>query len=230
MPPLHEIRLFDADLADERWDAYRHVLDEEEQARFDRMRAGEAAKTQRRCRIALRLLLSRRLATNPAAIRLSYGRYGKPSVEGAAAKFSLSHSADRAMIAIAETHIGVDLERVDERIMDVENLLDMICHPRERGKADNEPPEARRAFFFRLWTRKEAYCKATGYGLHKSMNLFEIQEYPGGGAVVDPTEPALPRHVLDLPVEAGWMACLCSPWRSPVLHRTNAESVLEGLS
>lgn len=230
MPLAYGIHLFDADLGDARWDSHRHVLDEEELARFDRVRRAEAATAQRRCRIALRLLLARRLAMSPAAIKLSYGRYGKPGVEGGAAKFSLSHSSHKAMIAIAETDIGVDLERVDEGIADIENLLDMICHPLERREARETPPEARRAFFFRLWTRKEAYCKATGYGLQKPMNFFEIREYPGGGAVVDPMEPGLERHILDLAVAGGWMAALCSPWRSPVLFRSSAESLFEKFS
>ena len=65
----------------------------------------------------LRNILGRYLEVEPAALRFSYGPYGKPALAGeyenSKLRFNLSHSHNLALFAITEEkHLGVDVELV----------------------------------------------------------------------------------------------------------------------
>jgi phosphopantetheinyl transferase len=75
---------------------------------------------------------------------------------------SRSGTAGLAAVAISDAcAVGVDVERIDERVVD-ESLLAVVLHPLEHA-ATNREHLARD--FFGLWTRKEAVLKAVGQGL-----------------------------------------------------------------
>ena len=65
------------------------------------------------------------------------------------------------------------------------------------------PEEARAPAFFTLWTRKEAYMKATGAGFTLPPQSFAVQGLAGAGWTLR-----------DLPVEGGFAACVAV--RGPV--------------
>jgi 4'-phosphopantetheinyl transferase len=78
-------------------------------------------------------------------------------------KFNLSHSGDIAAIAIADGRdVGVDVEQVRDMTM-LEELASCSLSPGEQ--AELRKNRADKEEFFRLWTRKEAYLKATSLGL-----------------------------------------------------------------
>jgi 4'-phosphopantetheinyl transferase len=97
-------------------------------------------------------------------------------------QFNVSHSGDRALIAVArERRVGVDLERCQP----AESLLPLagtICSPAELATLRGLPEASQAAALIALWTRKEAYLKARGIGL-----LLAPQEID---SVVAPGEPA----------------------------------------
>ncbi|MFI9552546.1 4'-phosphopantetheinyl transferase family protein [Nonomuraea endophytica] len=76
--------------------------------------------------------------------------------------FNLSHSGEWALIAVAPEgrRVGVDVERISPGA-DILELAARMYQPEEieRVRAAGAPE------FFRLWTAKEAYIKATGVGL-----------------------------------------------------------------
>ena len=76
--------------------------------------------------------------------------------------FNLSHSEERAVLAISDTaEVGIDLEHV--RPIEHVDLARRYFHPDEMAAitASARYEEQRRAFF-RIWTLKEAVVKALG--------------------------------------------------------------------
>ncbi|HEX2270158.1 MAG TPA: 4'-phosphopantetheinyl transferase superfamily protein, partial [Pyrinomonadaceae bacterium] len=133
----------------------------------------------------LRVLLGRYLQTEPKSLMFSYGAYGKPAIEvDSALRFNMSHSGGVALYAFTEgREIGVDVEQVraDFTSDDIARRffspfeVESLC-----GLADEERVEG----FFRCWTRKEAYIKATGRGLSQALDGFDVTLRPGESAAL----------------------------------------------
>ena len=149
----------------------------------ERTRAGRLVAARERARFvvahaALRQVLSEYGGTPPAAIRFERARHGKPYVAGGP-RFNLSHSGGRALIAVSERReLGVDLERVCAK-RDLLGLAGRYFAPGERAVLEALPHEERLRAFYRCWTRKETYMKATGAGLAMRLDSFEVAFAPG---------------------------------------------------
>ena len=125
-----------------------------------------AANRRQRTDAILRTLLARYLPLDPAA--LSFGREakGRPFLRHERAPdFNLSDTGGGTVVVVAgHGRVGVDIERTD-RTLPVARLAARWFAGDEAGAlATLEPEDARRAFL-RLWTAKEAACKATGTGI-----------------------------------------------------------------
>ena len=126
----------------------------------------------------LRMVLGRCLGRRAQSLRFARGTYGKPYVADGDnphdVRFNMSHSGDRALIAVTlGREVGVDIE--EEK--GIGNPLAVAQHffaPGERSVMAGLPEAARCAAFFRCWTRKEAVIKALGAGLSCSLDGFEV--------------------------------------------------------
>lgn len=118
------------------------------------------------CRASLRLLLSRYTGLPPDKIVLRYEPRGKPALAGVSGwQFNLSHSRDLAAIAVSRyDSIGVDLELIDPEFPRDEIAPEILGNDEVRDLAAL-PPGEQPAYFFQLWTLKEALLKAAGCGL-----------------------------------------------------------------
>ena len=95
--------------------------------------------------------------------------YGKPYLEGTdGIDFSISHTEGLVVCGVSGRRIGVDVEHI--RSFD-ERLMERICMEEEIAyiMAGKEEPGTREEKFFRLWTLKESFLKATGQGLSRPM-------------------------------------------------------------
>jgi phosphopantetheinyl transferase len=69
-------------------------------------------------RAALRRLLGERLRVEPSELQFRYGAFGKPELAGSEGlHFSVSHSGDLVVIAIASRIIGVNIEFFREKAL-----------------------------------------------------------------------------------------------------------------
>lgn len=140
-------------------------------------------------RATLRCLLGRRLDLPPQAVELACGRYGKPALAGACAAanlhFNLSHCDGLAVFAFAEgAEVGVDIERL--RTMPIaEHLVASFFSHREQAAYRALPARHKLLGFFNAWTRKEAFVKATGEGLHHPLDAFDVSLAPGVPACLE---------------------------------------------
>lgn len=103
----------------------------------------------------------------------SYGEAGKPYLAGREGVFfSLSHSGDYVLCAVADHELGADIECVKNAKMKIAERF--FCTDEYAHIAAQETEEARQALFFRYWTLKESFLKVTGLGLRLPLNQFEV--------------------------------------------------------
>ncbi|RAJ43036.1 4'-phosphopantetheinyl transferase [Kitasatospora sp. SolWspMP-SS2h] len=148
----------------------RALMSDEERARYGQLAAPEDRARYATARALVRTALGRATGVAPRAVAFSRrcrycgGPHGKPRVPGAAARFSLSHSGGRVVLAVAEhAEPGVDVERVAAR--EVDRLAPRVLSERELADFREIRPEDRPAAYHVYWTRKEAVLKAVGRGL-----------------------------------------------------------------
>ncbi|MFR9675904.1 4'-phosphopantetheinyl transferase family protein [Streptomyces sp. TR06-5] len=190
-----------------------HVRDAEAHTRLldaqERDRAAAFARPADRHRylvahVALRRLLGERLGVPPQDVVTTRqpcqgcgGPHGRPVVPGDPVHFSLSHSGDLVMIALAETPVGADVEEVPE-LRTVDDTAGML-HAAEHSALSALDGARRPAAFARCWTRKEAYLKATGAGLTEDLSATHV------GAGPDP-QPLAGWLITDHAVPHGYAA------------------------
>jgi 4'-phosphopantetheinyl transferase len=104
------------------------------------------------------------------------------------------------VVAVAHgLEVGVDLERV-RPLADAAAIAERFFAPRETAALLALPEAERERAFFACWTRKEAFIKATGEGLSRPLDEFEVAFRPG--------EPARVTRVGDDPGEAALWSLL----------------------
>jgi len=140
---------------------------------------------------ALHRVLAGYMGAQPREIRFIYNRSGKPALSrefGDRLRFSLSHSADVALIAVARGFdVGVDVERIVEvRPSDYIDLARCFLPRSDVAQLERIPSPLQAEGFFRCWTRQEAYVKARGDGLGGApvefgagWSLYTIHPAPG---------------------------------------------------
>lgn len=114
----------------------------------------------------LRMILSNYLSLSPEQIQFKYSSHGKPSLDHdpLLLHFNLSHTHEIAIYAIAlQENIGIDIEYCRE--IEVISLAKRFFCDSEYQWLNSLNSEEQYAAFFRLWTCKESYLKATGEGL-----------------------------------------------------------------
>ena len=130
----------------------------------------------------LRDLLSRYLRCAPEAIAFKNGPRGKPQVVGpdseSVIRFNLSHSHALAVVAVSKgREIGIDVELIRPEFAS-EGVAARYFSRREVAELRQLPEELRAEGFFLCWTRKEAYIKARGEGLHIRLDSFDVSLTP----------------------------------------------------
>jgi 4'-phosphopantetheinyl transferase len=173
----------------------RAVLAEDERARADRLPCERERERFTVARAFLRGVLARHLGVRADRVPLRLQRAGKPELPGSRLRFNLSHSRDRAVVALTlGCEIGVDLEAL-RPVQDACAVAERYFTPREAARLRSVREADRDAAFLRCWTRKEAYVKGVGGGLGIRLDGFEVG---GAPACAEAT------HVLHRPGGRAW--------------------------
>lgn len=150
----------------------------------------------------LRVLLGRYLGREAKLLEFSYGAYGKPALESSI-HFNMSHSHGIALYAFTDGRdIGVDVEHVRVDFTS-DDIARRFFSPFEVESLGGLPDDERVAAFFRCWTRKEAYIKATGRGLSQALDSFDVTLGPGKSAALLRCEDGAPERWTMIDVEVG---------------------------
>ncbi|WAP56221.1 4'-phosphopantetheinyl transferase superfamily protein [Streptomyces sp. S465] len=188
------------------------MLDERERERVARLRSEVARERYVTSHVGLRTLLGGYLGTDPAEVEFTRETcgmpdcdkpHGRPALAGQdTLHFSLSHSGDAALCAVAGVPVGADIEERDPRRAGARlaGLIDQL-HPGERAAIGALPEALREEAFLGCWVRKEAYLKGIGTGLPGGLAAHHVgladglapadaPPGPGGWAFADLDAPS----------------------------------------
>ena len=183
--PLDRPRHLVADLA--------LLLSSEEKARAAQFLCEEARRRFVVSHGATRRILSRYLDLRPEEMGFVTGERGKPhlvtSAGAPAICFSLSHSGEVALCAVAEgRELGVDIERI-RPVSAWREIAARYFSPGEQRVLRSLAEDQAREAFFHGWTRKEAYSKTLGEGVSERWTAFTVSPQPGAAAEVVDSAP-----------------------------------------
>jgi 4'-phosphopantetheinyl transferase len=181
-------------------DVLAEALSEAEKNRAARFYSEADRRNFQVRRAVLRKILASYLRILPHEVAFTYTTCGQPGLDGepfSDLKFSLAHSGDLVLVAVAQDwHIGVDVEWERE----FADMTDIVCRyfsDEERLEFFALPAADQERAFYCGWTRKEAILKAIGQGIAFGVNHLTV--------TLDPNKPArlVSVHGRSMPV---------SPW------------------
>ena len=194
--------------------ALRALLSPKELTRADRYKFEKHRRRFTVARGLLRETLASYLDIDPVDVAFEYGKHGKPYLPPELLskqfiQFNVSHSHELSVFALGLQHdIGVDIEYMKPQ-RDLVGLARRYFHPDEIDELSNLPQEQELQGFYNTWSRKEAFIKALGVGLHYPLDSFCVSLTPGAPVSLNHTEDddwAI--HALDLPEGyAGAIVC-----------------------
>lgn len=148
-------------------------LSASEQERASRFRFPRDAMRWRIAHVALREILGSAMGCAPAAVSLVADALGKPRIPGGP-QFNLSHSGDMALVAVGgDEPLGVDVELV-RPVPEMRGIAESHFAHEERDALYEVEERFRTEAFYRCWTRKEAFVKATGSGVGPALARFAV--------------------------------------------------------
>lgn len=136
----------------------------------------------------VRKILSLYTNIMPHCIKFAYNDCGKPYVsnqkDASNLYFNISHSENFALCIIAwDREVGIDIEKI--RYLDnYKSIARQFFSSEEYLNLTSLPPKSQIKAFFKYWTRKEAFIKATGRGLSYPLNKFTVSLKPNEPAVL----------------------------------------------
>lgn len=135
------------------------------------------------------VVLGEKLGVGYRELDFRRGNYGKPFLDlEQAPAFNVSCSGSVAVCAVADTAVGVDVERMMP--MEAETMR-LLLGRSEDESAEGISDDAALRFFYRRWTMLESWLKAEGTGLHDGHPLATFAPKPVGAErfLVDAREP-----------------------------------------
>lgn len=103
--------------------------------------------------------------------------YGKPYIEGWDKDFSISHTRDLSVVAVASEAIGIDIE-------DIGRDIDLEKFKRTKFLNFDEGAYSNKEEFLMRFTALEAYLKYIGKGFHKDARTISVRKV-NDGIVID---------------------------------------------
>jgi len=175
---------------------------------------GEASASEQRdaAQRLLRLGLERAFGVRPTEIELERNSFGKPRLRGRpGVHFNIAHCRRAVVVLVADRPVGVDVEFVRQG-PEFSRIAERFFTAKEAEALRNCPAHLQAEAFFRCWTRKEAFIKASGEGFARGLASFEVSIEPGDsdallGASDDPA--AVERwHLANVDAAAGCAAAV----------------------
>lgn len=163
-------------------------FDEERRKRIERLRFEKDKIASLLTQCLLHTALEDALGQKLPPLTFSYNAYGKPIIPALSCDFSVSHTDGCVAVAVAREAVGIDVERVKNAR---DELAARFFHPQERQWMARQADRTRA--FYEIWTRKEAYLKMCGTGLHTPLQSFSTL-----ACAAHVTSVQLPAHTLSI--------------------------------
>jgi 4'-phosphopantetheinyl transferase len=196
-------------------------LSEDERSRSDRFKKEYLKRNFIAARGNLRIILAQWLNCEPREIYFQYGDRGKPYLQTSQTTrnsqeiyFNLAHSQNMAIYAVSrDRDVGIDLEFMNPKC-DFEGIAKRYFLPSEQQViqylGDRDRNLAIQAFY-RAWTLKEAYGKATGAGIANLLESLEVAPLLTSpiGEILEISGWQLKLISTELMVDSSYAAALC---------------------
>ncbi|WP_281237366.1 4'-phosphopantetheinyl transferase family protein [Bacillus safensis] len=133
---------------------------------------------------------------------------GKPVVRQLPSfHFNLSHSGDWVVCAVDDAPVGIDIEEIKpidlaiaKRFFSADEYQDLLSQPAERQEA----------YFFHLWSMKEAFIKLTGKGLSYGLSSFTARLSEDGQAELTLPDHEAPCFVQTYSLDPAYQMAVCT--------------------
>ena len=155
-------------------EVYNSVLNLQEKKRADQLSVEESKKQFIVSRYFLKSVLSSYVGCSPSEVSIALGQYNKPILleqsDTQPVFFNLSHSREKCALVVGEQEaLGIDIENC-EKARRFNSLSKRYFSSCEYESIVKLKPREKRERFYRLWTLKEAYSKASGNSLAVSLS------------------------------------------------------------
>jgi len=153
-------------------------LSEREKSKVARVITAWKQDYQIQARGWLRWLLAQYTGLSPGDIAYQYGSLGKPKLacSNSTVQFNATDSGEVMLCAFSNSHeLGIDVELTPRQVRH-QRISEKKFTPHELQALSGRAPEQQSNTFLALWTRKEAYGKATGRGIRYPMNTVNLCE------------------------------------------------------
>ncbi len=88
--------------------------------------------------------------------------------------FNISHSGTMVICTFSDKEIGVDMEKVTEKDIDIDIAKRFFCTSEFQHILNQDTVSKQKEAFYRLWVLKESFMKITGLGMSLLLNSFEF--------------------------------------------------------
>ncbi len=157
-------------------------LSDEERMHADRFFFSKDREAFKSSRNTLRILIGHYQDCRPETVEFYSGKYEKPALIGEGLQFNISHSHRVGLLAFSRGRdVGVDVEKIDPAVNSDQLALHSFSYS-ENQEYQGLRPEEKLSAFYRGWTRKEAFIKATGEGLSYPLDRFDVSLSEGDSA------------------------------------------------
>lgn len=167
------------------------LLNENEQRQAENFKNDPLRRRYVANRAKLREILAHVVDCNPANLRIEIAQHGKPYLaDYPEIDFNLSHTGNNIAVAIGRRcQVGIDIELCKTR-SSLSALVEKCFDREEKNYWQQLPESLKTQEFYRFWTRKEAFVKATGRGIALGLT----------SCVINPSRPST---FLRIPEEFG---------------------------
>ena len=150
---------------------YLSLISPYKQKRINNLKTSIDKKLTLYAEILVRALACILYGFNNKELIFTINEYGKPLIQGFSRfQFNISHTRNAIAVAISDTPVGIDIERISEANLNIskrfftESEKVYIC----KSNVDQN------GRFYEIWTQKEAFIKHIGKGLSIPLNSFDV--------------------------------------------------------
>jgi 4'-phosphopantetheinyl transferase len=212
--PMLEVWKVHVDTELARLDLHRSRLDATEAARAARYRLDADRARFIIGRSTRKELLAHLMGTEWNALEFSCTEHGKPQLQPVSVTtphFNSSHSGEWVLHAFADAPVGVDVELIRPEMAALDDFAWFLSRD-ERSFIEAAGDSQRAAALATVWVRKEAYVKALGEGLLRSLRDIGIVVGPDGKPAhaydLNPLQDKRQWRIADLRIDEWHKGCV----------------------
>jgi 4'-phosphopantetheinyl transferase len=170
-----------------------YLLSNDETSRAQKYHFEKDKRVYESGHVFIRKVLAHYTSIEESKLELSPIVNRKPKLENSPFNihFNISHSGNKILVAVGfQNEVGIDVEKVIPDF-DMDGFAEANYHPNELKHFREFGNVNESAYFYTIWTRKEAWLKLTGEGIND-----KLRELDFSGNINQPTLPAHGHHNL----------------------------------